>query len=125
MVSCECCDNRVLEIKCFYKYKDELPTSAIALSDCNYCLKQDETEKVFLSRSHQYYDQVQGQMAICNMKYCDFVCWTTKGIFVEHINMDQSYFTTSVPTLKQFFHDFLLQLANSTLVQNLYIFLHN
>lgn len=68
MISCECCGNGVLEIKCTYKYKDELPTSAIALSDRNYCLKQDETGKIIFSNSHQYYDQVQGQMAICNLR---------------------------------------------------------
>jgi hypothetical protein len=32
-----------------------------------------------------YYKQVQGQMAICERSYSDFVCWTPHGLHVERI----------------------------------------
>lgn len=79
-VSCECCGKGVLEIKCTYKYRDDLPTSKAALSDHTYFLEKDSSnEEIHLSRSHKYYYQVQGQMSICGVGYCDFVCWPKKA----------------------------------------------
>ena len=76
-VSCSCCNEGVIEIKCPFKYHDDSPVSAGALHDKNYCLKKDENGDVHLSHTHQYYHQIQGQLAIYKHSYCDFICWTT------------------------------------------------
>ena len=39
----------------------------------------------------QYYAQVQGQMAIGDRPWCDFVVYTTKGIHVQRIPFDRRY----------------------------------
>ena len=108
VVCCDCCETGLLEVKCPYKYRNESPTSAGSLSDHSYCLKEDESGTVCLSHSHQYYDQVQGQLAICKSKYCDFVCWTTQGLHVERIFQDEDYLLRSLPILKKFFCEYLL-----------------
>ena len=38
MVSCECCVDGLIEIKCPYKYRNEIPTLNAALSDPGYFL---------------------------------------------------------------------------------------
>ena len=40
-----------------------------------------------LKKDHEYYDQVQGQMAITGTKWYDFVVYTSLGL-----NIDRMYF---------------------------------
>ena len=37
---------------------------------------------------HVYYAQVQGQIAITDRKWCDFVVYTSKGISIEKIKFN-------------------------------------
>ena len=60
------------------------------------------------SQSHQYYDQVQAQLSICKVQYCDFICWTTQGIFIERIFQDENYLSERIPALKNFFCNYIL-----------------
>lgn len=108
VVSCDCCDSGLLEIKCPYKYRNVSPTSADALSDRDFCLKETKPGTVSLSQSHQYYDQVQAQLSICKVQYCDFICWTTQGIFIERIFQDENYLSERIPALKNFFCNYIL-----------------
>lgn len=70
LVSCSCCGEGVLEIKCPYSVRNEDPTkvqrSTFCLKPCAGSLK--------LSQSHYYYYQIQGQMMVCDVRYCDSVC---------------------------------------------------
>ena len=108
MVCCSCCGKGVLEIKCPFKYRDYSPTDDQALSDSKYCLKKSPNGNIHLSSKHKYYYQVQGKIALCNTIYCDFVCWTEKGLFIERIKRDEDLITTMLPQLKQFFLNYLL-----------------
>ena len=58
--------------------------------------------------THDYYYQVQGQLAIFNKPYCDFICWTTIGIFIEQIFKDGNLFDSILPSLKAFFLKYIL-----------------
>ena len=77
VVNCECHGCGLLEIKCSHKYHNQQPTAE--MSDSSYFLKRGENSNIYLSRSHKYYHQVQGKIALCNSMYCDFATWTTKG----------------------------------------------
>ena len=77
-VNCECHGCGLLEIKCSYKYHNQQPTAEMSVS--SYSLKRGKNGNIYLSRSHKYYHQVQGQIALCNSMYCDFVTWTPKGV---------------------------------------------
>ena len=99
LISCTCCGVGLLEIKCPYKHKETHPHQ---VDDPKFCLcTVDGTTS--LNRSHDYYMQVQGQMAICNKECCDFVCWTPKGMHMERISFEPSVFHKIKPSLDRYF----------------------
>ena len=63
-----------------------------------------------LCHNHEYFYQIQGQLAICEKKYYDFVCWTPHGIHVERILADPSHFNNIKIALDVFFFQVLLPL---------------
>ena len=79
-VSCTCCGKGVIEIKCPYSIRDSVPAAAV--DTANFYLEHSEVG-IMLSTTHAYYYQIQGQLAICDRPYCDFVCWTTCGMHLE------------------------------------------
>ena len=56
LVSCTCCGNGILEIKCPYSVRNSLPT------DVSYITKTNVGYN--LSKKHDYFYQVQGQMGV-------------------------------------------------------------
>ena len=105
IVKCDCCGNGLIEIKCPYKHKESHPHSVV---DNKFCLEHVDG-LVRLKKTHEYYYQIQGQLAICEMVYCDFVCWTPHGIHIERILPD-TLFETVKPALDTFFVRVLLPL---------------
>ena len=70
LICCECCGEGTVEIKCPFKYRHCKPKD---VQDPHFCL-QPNSEGMSLSYSHGYYTQVQGQLAVCQRLFCDFVC---------------------------------------------------
>ena len=97
LVSCTCCGDGLLEIKCPYS----LRFSHINSAGDDFYLKHT-SNGLKLSTSHAYYYQIQGQLSICDRLYCDFVCWTPKGIHIERI-FRQHLFSQMKPKLDAFF----------------------
>jgi hypothetical protein len=77
------------------------------VSDAKFSLHR-VAEAVQLKSTHDYYTKIQGQMAICNKDYCDFVCWTPKGMHVERVAFDASVFTRIRPSLDHYFQSIVL-----------------
>ena len=73
-----------------------------------------------LDCNHEYYYQVQGQLALCESEYSDFICWSPEGLFVEHINADQSFFSKLQTKLDAFFVKVVLPqlLTSNTTLDN-------
>ena len=69
-VSCTCCGKGIVEIKCPYCHKES--TIDNATQDKNFCLKKDSSGKIYLDHSHAYYFQVQTQLFLTDLEYCDF-----------------------------------------------------
>lgn len=44
-----------------------------------------------LKRYHAYYYQVQGELAVLGLGWCDFVIFTACGLFVERIHFDEKH----------------------------------
>ena len=65
-ISCQCCGDGLVEIKCPYKYRDVDPTTVV---DKSYFLRPDTNGTLSLSRGHNYYIQIQGQLAICGNNF--------------------------------------------------------
>lgn len=92
-------------MKCPYKYRDKSPQD---VQDPLFYLQPDKVGKLHLSHSHEYYYQVQGQLSVCEKDFCDFVCWTPKGIQVERIIQDAEHFAQTKSALDSLFVKALL-----------------
>lgn len=107
LVTCEHCLDKMglLEIKCPYKWRFQHPCEA-AKDKTFYC--ELLNGKLKLKHSHQYYYQVQGQMAITGRKWCDFFLWTLKGFSVERIFFDENLWAEMVLKLNKFYTNSVL-----------------
>lgn len=80
----------VFEIKCPYTARD-LPPSEACTTTGFCCTVDSNTGYLRLKENHRYYCQVQGQMAIACRPWCDFIIYTKRGINVERINFNESF----------------------------------
>ena len=100
----------VLEIKCPFSLKVKPINKMeiqdiVCLSDSTFCLEQGNYGPQ-LRREHHYYTQVQGEMAIMGLPWCDFVVWTCAkngNIFIERIIFDQNFITAMMLNLVDFY----------------------
>ena len=74
MVNCDCCGKGVLERKCPYCHKNEGIIEAS--NDKKFCVSQREDGSYYLDHGHAYYYQVQTQIFVSKVHYCDFVVCT-------------------------------------------------
>ena len=72
IVSCDCHDQKLLEIKCPSKYEDGFLNWE---NDKDFPLAKDKS----LKTSHQYYFQVQLQMFACTFSSVDFLLYSPKN----------------------------------------------
>ena len=105
LISCKCCGEGLMEIKCPYKHRDKHPHDVY---DPQFYLKQDDNGELYLRNNHEYYYQVHGQLTVCEKEYCDVLCWTPKGIHVERILQDSTHFAEIKPALDSVFIKIIL-----------------
>ena len=106
IVSCDCCGEGILEVKCpFCKRSLHLTEAA---DDRKFCLKTTTDGTLSLKETHQYYFQVQMQIAVCQTDYCDFVVWTEHDIHLERIEPNHRFSTHASNMATHFFRDVLL-----------------
>lgn len=88
---------------CVHNIRTLLPRQMIpkASNDPNFCLENLHGNQT-LKRTHPYFFQVQAQMALCNVAYCDFVVWTPLSMHIERVLRDEAFFD-SVPAAKKLF----------------------
>lgn len=99
LISCSCCGEGLLEIKCPYNIRDMDPRNVQKKGF--YLVHTGDT--VALSRKHDYFYQVQGQMAVCNRSYTDFVCWTPVALHTERVLRDPDFISEMMLKLQSFF----------------------
>ena len=87
----ECARQGVLEVKILYTIDSVNVTNIhpCQLASNPKCYLEMVERKVQLKRNHNYYYQVQGELAILDVPWCDFVVWTKAGIFIERITLDK------------------------------------
>ena len=92
---------RIVEVKCPYKARDKTLDSMY--SDKSFCLCLDNGIPT-LKKNHEYFYQIQGQMAMTGIHICDFVVWTPFDYIVITILFDRDLWTKQCyPILKHFF----------------------
>ncbi len=98
-----------VEVKCPSSKADL--TILEACEDKTFYLKLVDN-KPSLKKTHVYYFQCQGVMAICQLSYLDFVVFTQKDLHVERIYFDeQDWKSNMLPQLTSFYFDYLMQLV--------------
>jgi len=95
----------LVEIKCPFSHRDATPKMACSSKNfCSYLEKTTDGDVVKLKETHAYYCQIQGQMAITQRKWCDFVIYTLKGISVERIYFNEHFWDKELlPKLIEFY----------------------
>ena len=93
-----------IEVKCPYSHRDNTPLEACADSHF-FCTVVNTAggKTVRLKHNHNYFCQVQGQMAIGERPWCDFVIYTSKGISVERITFEREYWDNVLVKLTEFY----------------------
>lgn len=98
-----CCGKGTMDIKRPFKHKDNMIGEA-AKSDRTFCL--DDNLK--LKRSHKYYTQVQMQMFISRVQFCDFIVYTSKDMIINIIPYDQECIAAVLKKCEHFFKKYVL-----------------
>ena len=94
-----------LELKYPYSQREHTPAEACSSPGfcCSLQTKADGHQQLKLREKHPYYAQVQGQMAIGERPWFDFVIFTKKGISIERVLFDEEYWkNTLLPKLEAF-----------------------
>ena len=109
LINCSCCGKGAVEIKCSYCHRFE--TVDKVASDRQSCLVRGSDGILHLSTSHAYYYQVQTQIHICKVDYCDFCMCTfpdngdhQPSLHIERIFPDDEFWQTCVDLSQHFFN---------------------
>ena len=98
----------LLEIKCPFTHR--FSTVEKACSDPVFFAMITD-DKVALKREHKYYYQIQGQMALCQVSWCDFVIFTLQNFTIERIPFNNEFWNKIQPQLTEFFFKYVLPKA--------------
>lgn len=98
----------LLEVKCPYSYRMVTPRNACAEPDF-YC--ELINGKPYLKKEHIYFFQVQGQMGICGVDWCDFVVYTKKGLLIQRIVFDENFWEQMMSYLVKFYQEHIIPVA--------------
>ena len=71
-----------------------------------------------LSQSHEYYHQIQCQVAVCEKEYNDFICWIPHGMHMECILTEASYLSEAMPYLDAFLLKFFFHCCSLALLRS-------
>lgn len=100
-VKCHCCGSGVIEIKCPFSCRDRSFLESVG--DRNFCLVRSEDDNFVLKKQHSYFYQVQLQMKLCDVKFCDFVIWRTDELVVNRIMRDDDFLKEAIDKATVFF----------------------
>jgi hypothetical protein len=106
LVSCSCCGDGCVEIKCPLVSKC---STCLSFCTCNMPVYLCNRDGQFsLKMNHSYFAQIQGQMFVTGRKWCDFFVYTCNGTFTERIQYHETYFKDILKSLQYFFFSFVL-----------------
>ena len=90
----------IIEVKCPYKHRMESISNACK---DKYFHLEVANGKTHLKRTHDYFFQITGQLAITEASFCDCVTWTCKDIFIEQIYLDENHWRKMLLQLQEFY----------------------
>ncbi|XP_050306062.1 uncharacterized protein LOC126745672 isoform X2 [Anthonomus grandis grandis] len=78
-------EHDLVEVKCPFSITNMTPTEAILSKKITFATL--ENNHLHLKKNHNYYYQVQGQLAIANKQSCYFIIWSPLGMLVEQYSV--------------------------------------
>ncbi|XP_048735015.2 uncharacterized protein LOC125650616 [Ostrea edulis] len=93
-VSCDCCGNGIVEVKCPYSLRDN--KDILEVNDTYFVHNT-------LKSSHSYFTQVQTQLNVCDVNYGYFVLWTPNGSLISLEKKSGVWFEEKEPDLRAFY----------------------
>ena len=112
-VSCSCCGEGLLEIKCPLSIAHMDPQKA----NLPY-MEKNATGSLKLRESHAYYTQIQTQMGVTHRSWCDFFVYTRHGHHLERILFNKTKWELIMNAITQFFHIYLVPELTSKTIEN-------
>ena len=88
----------LIEVKCPYVSWDK----PITVKTVPYLREEDG--ELTLSKTHDYYYQIQGQLYCSKRKYCDFIIYTKQDSLVIRIEKDDKFISSMLVKLEEFFY---------------------
>lgn len=102
-------DNATVEIKCPSSAKDMTPDEAIQKRKCTFWTVSKDGTIGEISKKHNFYYQVQGQLQVTKRETCIFTLWTPKGIKCVRIKRDNQFWLMEMfSKLKRFYMECVL-----------------
>ena len=108
-----------LEVKCPLSCQKVLFTVACKEVQ-SFCLVLSNKSTLSLSKSHAYYYQIQTQMRVTHLHWCDFVVWSPiQAVFVERVVYDPVFMKAALQKAQAFyFNKFLPSIVPCMLITN-------
>lgn len=104
-----------LEVKCSYVCEKRRVTDACRNVN-GFCLTEVDG-RIELSKSHMYFYQVQTQMHVTYLHWCDFCVWSPLGeVFVQRIKYDKVFMDTALVKAKNFYFNKFLPAITSYMI---------
>ena len=93
LVNCDCCERRVIEVKCPYSCTNKSFLEATAESTF---FLQETDGKFSLKHNHAYYYQIQLQMKFCGTTVGDFIVWRENELVIDRVPINDEFLTTAL-----------------------------
>ena len=106
IVSCECHESGLLEIKFPWTHRDKSVIDYAKLEES--CFEVADN-KIALKKSHSHDYQVQMQLAVIRYSWCDFFLCTTKDSFQQKIYFDESFWSVNKYKLEMFYSEVVVK----------------
>ena len=95
-----------LKVKCSYSIEGNVTVQLTPDEIANkygdkFFMYRGDNSILHLPETHSYYAQVQGEMAILSLEWCDFVVFSTGSIVVDCILADYNYWVKMCNTLDE------------------------
>ncbi|VDI40629.1 Hypothetical predicted protein [Mytilus galloprovincialis] len=108
ITNCQCCGKRLIEIACPYKHKD-IAVMQAASSDKDFCLDKS----LHFKTNHRYYTQVQFQMFILQLTFCDFIVFTkckpSPRMVIVRVSIDVNFCHALISTCELFVKTYVIR----------------
>ena len=89
----------LLEIKC---------PCVTSVLECKYLVRQVDGS-LSLKTNHEYHLQIQMQLAVCGLHWCDFYVWCNNDYHLETINFDPEFWQATKDKVDGYFFNYFIK----------------